>query len=124
MVYVLGLSVAYLSGRQSSEIQFGKYSQDDVDALRALAEESGVVDLFLTYPFLTFVLLDEIGTWSGCSGLFFTLSTDQAFLNYLSSLTSFILMNGLWESQRELRLLIFLQTFLIPLVVISLFLNW
>ncbi|ESQ42724.1 hypothetical protein EUTSA_v10013022mg [Eutrema salsugineum] len=47
-----GLSVAYLSGRQSSESQYGKYSQDDVDALRALAEESGVVDLFLTYPFL------------------------------------------------------------------------
>ncbi|KAL9283702.1 Zinc finger CCCH domain-containing protein 64 [Arabidopsis thaliana] len=46
-----GLSVAYLSGRQSSESQFGKYSQDDVDALRALAEEPGGVDLFLTYPF-------------------------------------------------------------------------
>ncbi|KAL1217423.1 Zinc finger CCCH domain-containing protein 64 [Cardamine amara subsp. amara] len=46
-----GLSVVYLSGRQSSETQFGKYSQDDVDALRALAEESGVVDLFLSYPF-------------------------------------------------------------------------
>ncbi|XP_023645490.1 zinc finger CCCH domain-containing protein 64 [Capsella rubella] len=43
-----GLSVAYLSGRQSSDSQFGKYNQDDVDALRALAEESGVVDLFLT----------------------------------------------------------------------------
>jgi hypothetical protein len=43
-----GLSVAYLSGRQSSESQFGKYSQDDVDALRALAEEPGGVDLFLT----------------------------------------------------------------------------
>ncbi|CAH2069692.1 unnamed protein product [Thlaspi arvense] len=37
-----GLSVVYLSGRQSSDSQFGKYSQDDVDALRALAEESGV----------------------------------------------------------------------------------
>lgn len=44
-----GLSVAYLSGRQSSEgQQFGTYSQDDVDALRALAEEPGIVDLFLT----------------------------------------------------------------------------
>lgn len=42
------MSVAYLSGRQSSESQFGKYSQDDVDALRALAEEPGGVDLFLT----------------------------------------------------------------------------
>ncbi|WCJ42686.1 CwfJ-like family protein / zinc finger (CCCH-type) family protein [Euphorbia peplus] len=44
-----GLSVVYLSGRQSSEgQQFGTYSQDDVDALRALAEEPGIVDLFLT----------------------------------------------------------------------------
>ncbi|CAI0387273.1 unnamed protein product [Linum tenue] len=44
-----GLSIVYLSGRSSSEgQQFGTYSQDDVDALRALAEESGVVDLFLT----------------------------------------------------------------------------
>ncbi|KAJ4708650.1 zinc finger CCCH domain-containing protein 64 [Melia azedarach] len=44
-----GLSVAYLSGRRSSDgQQFGTYSQDDVDALRALAEEPGVVDFFLT----------------------------------------------------------------------------
>ncbi|XP_031261073.1 zinc finger CCCH domain-containing protein 64 [Pistacia vera] len=44
-----GLSVVYLSGRQSSNgQQFGTYNQDDVDALRALAEEPGIVDLFLT----------------------------------------------------------------------------
>ncbi|KAH9613031.1 hypothetical protein KSS87_006795 [Heliosperma pusillum] len=44
-----GLSVAYLSGRQlPSGHQFGKYTQDDVDALRALAEEPGTADLFLT----------------------------------------------------------------------------
>ncbi|XP_059633104.1 zinc finger CCCH domain-containing protein 64 [Cornus florida] len=44
-----GLSVAYLSGRHStSSQQFGTYSQDDVDALRALAEEPGIIDLFLT----------------------------------------------------------------------------
>ncbi|KAJ9183815.1 hypothetical protein P3X46_007622 [Hevea brasiliensis] len=44
-----GLSVAYLSGRRSSDSQqFGTYSQDDVDALRALADEPGIVDLFLT----------------------------------------------------------------------------
>ncbi|XP_038699803.1 zinc finger CCCH domain-containing protein 64 [Tripterygium wilfordii] len=44
-----GLSVAYLSGRESSGAQqFGTYSQDDVGALRALADESGIVDLFLT----------------------------------------------------------------------------
>ncbi|KAI4344517.1 hypothetical protein L6164_011734 [Bauhinia variegata] len=48
---LLGLSVAYLSGRQSSVVQqFGTYSQDDVDALRAIADEPGIVDLFFTYP--------------------------------------------------------------------------
>lgn len=51
MTYV-GLSVAYLSGRRSSDgLQFGTYTQDDVDALRAIAEEPGIIDLFLTYPF-------------------------------------------------------------------------
>lgn len=29
---------------------FGTYSQDDVDALRAMAEELDLVDMFLTYP--------------------------------------------------------------------------
>ncbi|KAJ8750779.1 hypothetical protein K2173_015960 [Erythroxylum novogranatense] len=44
-----GLSVMYLSGKESWDgPQFGVYSQDDVDALRALAEEPGIVDLFLT----------------------------------------------------------------------------
>ncbi|KAJ9688137.1 hypothetical protein PVL29_014063 [Vitis rotundifolia] len=44
-----GLSVVYISGRRSLDgQQFGTYSQDDVDALRALADESGIVDLFLT----------------------------------------------------------------------------
>ncbi|PSS15509.1 Zinc finger CCCH domain-containing protein [Actinidia chinensis var. chinensis] len=44
-----GLSVSYLSGRHStSSQQFGTYSQDDIDALRAFAEEPGIVDLFLT----------------------------------------------------------------------------
>ncbi|XP_009793980.1 zinc finger CCCH domain-containing protein 64 [Nicotiana sylvestris] len=44
-----GLSVAYLSGRRSpTGAQFGTYSQDDVDALRALAEDPGTVDIFLT----------------------------------------------------------------------------
>ncbi|THU68539.1 hypothetical protein C4D60_Mb08t04940 [Musa balbisiana] len=46
-----GLSVVYLSGRQSSGAdESGIYSEDDVGALRALAEEQGIVDLFLTYP--------------------------------------------------------------------------
>ncbi|KAL8093926.1 zinc finger CCCH domain-containing protein 64 [Apium graveolens] len=44
-----GLSVAYLSGKQSVSGQpYGTYSQDDIDALRALAEEPGIIDIFLT----------------------------------------------------------------------------
>ncbi|KAL5714225.1 hypothetical protein ACHQM5_016215 [Ranunculus cassubicifolius] len=51
-VSLFGLSIAYLSGKHPSETQtFGVYSQDDVDALRAWAEEPGIIDLFLTYPF-------------------------------------------------------------------------
>lgn len=46
-----GLSVAYLSGRRSTNSQqYGVYSQDDIDSLRALIEEPGIVDIFLTYP--------------------------------------------------------------------------
>lgn len=46
---LLGLSIAYLSGRHSSSGQtVGLYNEDDVDALRALAEEPGTIDLFLT----------------------------------------------------------------------------
>ncbi|KAK7277738.1 hypothetical protein RJT34_22753 [Clitoria ternatea] len=45
----VGLSVVYLSGRSSSSVQqFGTYSQDDVDALRAIAEEPEDVDLATT----------------------------------------------------------------------------
>ncbi|GAB2293004.1 hypothetical protein Dimus_027227 [Dionaea muscipula] len=43
-----GLSVVYLSGKKSTSRQYGVYSQDDVDALHAIAEEPGVIDLFLT----------------------------------------------------------------------------
>lgn len=51
LISITGLSVAYLSGRHSSDgQQFGMYTQDDVDALRAIAEEPGIVDFFLTYP--------------------------------------------------------------------------
>ncbi|CAN6457093.1 unnamed protein product [Victoria cruziana] len=43
------LFIAYLSGRCSSTGQpTGVYGEDDIDALRALAEEPGVTDLFLT----------------------------------------------------------------------------
>ncbi|CAL0306981.1 unnamed protein product [Lupinus luteus] len=46
---LFGLSVVYLSGIKSANAQqFGTYSQDDVDALRAIAEEPGIIDLFLT----------------------------------------------------------------------------
>ncbi|PQQ16978.1 zinc finger CCCH domain-containing protein 64 [Prunus yedoensis var. nudiflora] len=44
-----GLSVAYLSGLQcSGSQQFGMYSQDDVDVLRAVAEEPGIIDFGIT----------------------------------------------------------------------------
>lgn len=64
-----GLSVVYLSGKHTSNgQQFGKYTQDDVDALRALAEDPGVVDLFLTYPFfpcfIIFVVCWLLGGWA------------------------------------------------------------
>ncbi|KHN06614.1 Zinc finger CCCH domain-containing protein 64 [Glycine soja] len=46
---LFGLSVAYLSGRKSSSAQqFGTYTEDDVDALRAIAEEPGIVDFIIT----------------------------------------------------------------------------
>ncbi|CAK8564045.1 unnamed protein product [Lathyrus sativus] len=46
---LFGLSVTYLSGRKSSNVQqFGTFSEDDVDALRAIAEEPGVVDFGVT----------------------------------------------------------------------------
>ncbi|ONM54603.1 Zinc finger CCCH domain-containing protein 64 [Zea mays] len=55
-----GLSVVYLSGRKGLGGP-GCYSQDDVDALRALAEEPGIDDLFLTYPFFPYTVLDPNG---------------------------------------------------------------
>ncbi|KAK7292979.1 hypothetical protein RJT34_15838 [Clitoria ternatea] len=46
VVYLSGRSVVYLSSRSLSSVQqFGTYSQDDVDALRAIAEEPEIVDL-------------------------------------------------------------------------------
>nr|XP_007154656.1 hypothetical protein PHAVU_003G136700g [Phaseolus vulgaris]ESW26650.1 hypothetical protein PHAVU_003G136700g [Phaseolus vulgaris] len=46
---LFGLSVAYLSGRKSSSVQqFGTYTEDDVDALRAIAEEPEIIDLGVT----------------------------------------------------------------------------
>ena len=38
----------------------GCYSQDDVDALWALAEEPGIVNLFLTYPLFFFITVPSI----------------------------------------------------------------
>jgi hypothetical protein len=51
----VGLSVVYLSGKKGPGGP-GCYSQDDIDALRALAEEPGIVDLFLTYPFFYYIV--------------------------------------------------------------------
>lgn len=62
--------MAYLSGRQSVSGQlYGAYSQDDVDALRALAEEPGIIDIFLTYPL--FINLNSLSL--SLSGLFIQL---------------------------------------------------
>ena len=50
-VTIAGLSIVYLSGRKSPDAGGnGGYSDDDVDALRALTEERGIVDIFMTYP--------------------------------------------------------------------------
>ncbi|WOL03010.1 zinc finger CCCH domain-containing protein 59 isoform X3 [Canna indica] len=60
-----GLSVAYLSGRRSTEADgSGGYNEDDVGALRALAEEPGIVDLFLTneWPYGVFHGADTSNT--------------------------------------------------------------
>ncbi|OVA04008.1 zinc finger protein [Macleaya cordata] len=56
-----GLSLVYLSGRHLSDNQqIGVYSQDDVDALRAWAEDPGIVDLFLTYPCFSYEVFSDI----------------------------------------------------------------
>lgn len=55
---VEGLSVVYLSGKSSPDTEGnGRYSRDDVDALRALAEEPGIVDIFMTYPLRKMLVL-------------------------------------------------------------------
>jgi hypothetical protein len=42
------LSIVYLVGRSpSGGLAAGVYSEDDIDAVRAFAEEPGIVDLFL-----------------------------------------------------------------------------
>ncbi|CAA6660931.1 unnamed protein product [Spirodela intermedia] len=49
------LYIAYLSGRsQSQSLGFGLYSDDDIGALRMLAEDEQIVDIFLTYPLACF----------------------------------------------------------------------
>lgn len=63
--------MAYLSGRQSVSGQlYGAYSQDDVDALRALAEEPGIIDIFLTYPLLINLNSLSLSLWIIHSTLF------------------------------------------------------
>ncbi|KAL7168667.1 hypothetical protein ACSBR2_039000 [Camellia fascicularis] len=72
-----GLSVGYLSGRHSvSGQQFGTYSQDDVDALRALAEEPGVVDFGVTNRAATSDLPIGISDSSGSSSTVSELVTE------------------------------------------------
>lgn len=62
-IYVLisGLRIAYLSGKYIPDVYkiakgaeaSGGHFEDDVDALRAIADEKDVIDIFLSYPLLT-----------------------------------------------------------------------
>ncbi|CAM6003132.1 unnamed protein product [Sphagnum balticum] len=55
-----GLRVAYLSGKHSAELYqnakaaaaAGAHHEDDVDTLRAFADDPNITDLFLSYPLL------------------------------------------------------------------------
>ena len=57
---IVGLRIAYLAGKyvplsytDAAGAQYnGAYHEDDVDALRAFADEPKIVDLFLSYPYL------------------------------------------------------------------------
>ncbi|KAK9131157.1 hypothetical protein Sjap_011644 [Stephania japonica] len=61
------LCVAYLSGRHSSEAQkFGTYTEDDIDALRAWAEEPGVVDFGVSNRADISEVPSEVTDSSGC----------------------------------------------------------
>lgn len=54
----VGLRVAYLGGKFNASLyqdakgaaSAGAYHEDDVDALRAFADDKAVTDLFLSYP--------------------------------------------------------------------------
>lgn len=61
--------MAYLSGRRSLDgLPFGTYTQDDVDVLRAIAEEPGVIDLFLSYPFFFIIIIHtDSNIWTDTS---------------------------------------------------------
>jgi hypothetical protein len=58
---ISGLRIAYLSGKYISDVYknargaeaSGGHFEDDVDALRAVADEEDVTDIFLSYPFIT-----------------------------------------------------------------------
>lgn len=61
-----GLRVAYLSGKYVPEVYqnargaaaSGAHFEDDVDALRACADEKSVTDLFLSYPSINVKILN------------------------------------------------------------------
>lgn len=60
-LYCTGLRIAYLSGKYIPDVYknargaeaSGGHFEDDVDALRAIADEKDVTDIFLSYPFIT-----------------------------------------------------------------------
>ncbi|CAK9234133.1 unnamed protein product [Sphagnum troendelagicum] len=62
-----GLRVAYLSGKHSAELYqnakaaaaAGAHHEDDVDTLRAFADDPSITDLFLSYPLLLLLRIGE-----------------------------------------------------------------
>ncbi|KAI3739454.1 hypothetical protein L2E82_29858 [Cichorium intybus] len=95
-----GLSVAYLSGRQSpSGLLYETYSQDDIDALRALAEEPEIIDIFLTYPsYLFHELLQFVLNHVEDRNVETLLEVLKAFLS-LFNICSFTRFRRNWNSQ-------------------------
>lgn len=94
-----GLSIVYLSGRKSPDAGgIGAYSEDDVDAVRALAEEPGIVDIFITYPSHN-LPIPQFSSLISSSQFFFYLLRIFGLFGILNKM---LLMNGQVGFQMEL----------------------
>ena len=119
----VGLSVVYLSGKKGPGGP-GCYSQDDVDALRALAEEPGIVDLFLTYPFFL-IMFVPLPASIDIELLWFSIYSVCLLTHWVPLTVNIIaLTNGQLEWWTWLTLLMCLIRFLILMGMILLLLNW